>query len=263
MLNRTKLVLLLLFTLPLLFYSMFTRADPAASTAYSATGRLAEIGSMSVDKAANKNEIPEKKPQEVVIAIDPGHGGEDPGTSYGDMYEKNINLDISLRLGALLKQAGIKTIYTREKDATVGLAERANMANDAGATLFISVHNNQMPDDREYKGTETLYCPAENPDPGKMDGAKLARIVQKELIGTLKTVDNGIIYRPNLAVLHRTKMPAVIAEVAYISNWSDRERLASKEFRQKAADALFRAVSKALNAMGAVKREDGKWFVTP
>jgi len=179
---------------------------------------------------------------------------------YGDFHAlKDINLDISKRLGKKLGEAGIMVVYTREEDVFVDLDPRVDIANNLDAALFISVHSNSMPDNSQYKGTETLYCPPVNETDGKMDGRKLAVIVQEELVKTLKTIDNGIIYRPNLAVLRKTKMPAVIAEIAYISNASDREKLKKVEFRQKAADALSNAVIKALDKMNAKKDENGIW----
>jgi len=106
-----------------------------------------------------------------------------------------------LKLGKLLEDLGVKVVYTRETDVFVDLDPRVELANRLDATLFISVHSNSLPDNSEYKGTETLYCPS-------------STIVQKELINALGTVDNGIIERPNLVVLRKTVMPAVIAEIA-------------------------------------------------
>lgn len=209
----------------------------------------------------DSGESTEKLPKEVIIVIDPGHGGEDLGATKGELYEKKLNLDISKRLGDLLEDLGIKVVYTRDKDVDVGLDERVNIANDLDATLFISIHNNYMPNDAGYKGTETLYCLPVNVDENKMDGKKLATIVQKKLVSALKTVDNGIIYRPNLVVLRKTKMPAVIAEIAYMSNSSDREKLSNENFRQNAAKALSEAVIEALEDMGVEKNEKGKWIV--
>ncbi|HHX17628.1 MAG TPA: N-acetylmuramoyl-L-alanine amidase, partial [Clostridium sp.] len=143
----------------------------------------------------------------------------------------------------------------------VGLDERAFMANNLDATLFISVHNNSMPDNPSYRGTETLFCPPQNPVYSKMDGEKLADIVQKNLVNMLNTIDNGTIERPNLVVLRKTKMPAVIAEIAYLSNASDRGLLKQDEFRQQAAQALAASVFEALEAMEAEKDEAGIWKV--
>jgi N-acetylmuramoyl-L-alanine amidase len=207
-------------------------------------------------------ELPqEPSDKEVIVVIDPGHGGEDFGTYYGNILEKDLNLDISLKMGSIIEEAGIKVVYTRTEDKDVGLDERAFMANNLDATLFISVHNNSMPDNPSYKGTETLFCPSQNPVYGNMDGKKLASIVQSNLINKLNTIDNGIIERPNLVVLRKTKMPAVIAEIAYLSNASDRELLKQAEFRQKAAQALVDSVFEALEVMEAEKDEDGVWKI--
>ncbi len=215
------------------------------------------LGALNIDNKANAEHVPKN----VVIVIDPGHGGDETGTSYGSTVEKNINLDISLRTGKLIESEGINVLYTRKNDVYVGLKERAEFANKNDAVLFLSVHNNMMPGDPDYRGTETLYCTPRNPSPGVMDGEKFATIVQRELVTSLKTRDNGTIYRPNLAVTRRTDMPAVIAEVAYISNKSDRSRLQDSDFRQDAASALKRAVIKTLTSMGAKKQADGKWYI--
>jgi len=218
------------------------------------------VNAGDTDGTSHAGEI---KPKEVIVVIDPGHGGEDWGAYSGTLYEKDINLDISLKLGKLLEDLGVKVVYTRETDVFVDLDPRVELANRLDATLFISVHSNSLPDNSEYKGTETLYCPSSNPRYSKMDGKKLATIVHKELINALGTVDNGIIERPNLVVLRKTVMPAVIAEIAYISNPSDRAKLADDAFRQKAAQALANAVMKALDEMGMVKDENGNYMIIP
>jgi len=257
-----KIILILITVFFMLLYISFI--NPGDKTAYLTDDKL-QSQSDSDGNVYTKNEFEENakpEPREVIIVIDPGHGGEDWGTYYGDMYEKNLNLDVSLRLGKLLQKDGVKVIYTREKDDYVGLRERSDMANELDADLFISIHNNKMPDNPYYKGTETLYCPPEKTTQDEMNGEKFATVIQRELVKTLKTVDNGIISRPNLSVLHRTKMPAVITEICYISNSSDRDRIGSTEFRQKAADALNSAILKVLEQMKANKSTDGKWMLT-
>ncbi|MCX7747556.1 MAG: N-acetylmuramoyl-L-alanine amidase [Clostridia bacterium] len=246
------LLLILLSSVTIGHYTMDTET---------VTGYLTDHNLLEDEKKVELQETPVPKPREPLIVIDPGHGGEEWGTYFGKMLEKDVNLDISLKLGALLKKEGIKVSYTRTEDVEVGLRTRAKIANDLDATLFISIHNNKMPDTPDYKGTETLYYPAASDEDGEMNGKRLAKIVQEELVETLKTYDNGIISRPNLAVLHRTKMPAVIAEIAYISNALDRERLARSEFRQKAASALSNAVLKALQEMGAQKVASDQWLI--
>jgi len=215
------------------------------------------------DKSTKDIVLPTPTPvkKEVLLVIDPGHGGDDLGTYYGNIYEKQLNLDISLRLGELLEKDGYKIIYTRKDDVFVGLRERSDLANEKDATLFLSIHNNNMPDSPNYKGTETLYCPGGSSEIGRINGERFAQIVQEELVKRLGTIDNGIIARPNLSVLRRTKMAAVIAEIGYISNYSDRSKLNTEYFRQEAAVALHKAVKRTLDEMNVKKDKDNRWII--
>lgn len=176
---------------------------------------------------------------EKLVVIDAGHGGYDPGASRGTTYEKTLNLDICLRLNKLLEDEGIKTYMIREDDRFVGVAERAFIANRLKASLFVSVHNNSM-DLKSYNGTMTLCFSYGS------DGYSVAKIVQRELLESLGTRDLGISIRPGLGVLRRSTMPAVLAEVAFISNDSDFEKLKTESFRQKAAEGLRNAIIEAL-----------------
>lgn len=185
----------------------------------------------------------EALPKEQLVVIDPGHGGSDPGATHGGVYEKDLNLDIAKRLNALLKSKNIKTYMTREEDIYVGLYERAYIANDMKATLFVSIHNNAYY--AKYKGTETLYFPQVTSSSG-FNGKRFAQIVQEDLVNALGTQDRGIIERPKLVVLKATKMPAILAEIAFMTNSGDLANLKSEEFRQKAAQALCDSIIKAL-----------------
>ncbi len=172
-----------------------------------------------------------------LVVIDPGHGGSDPGANYGDLLEKDLNLKIALKVNEILKDKGVKTYMTRDDDTFIPLHTRADLANNLNASLFLSIHNNAF-NSSEY-GTETLYYPGDT-------GSGFARIVQDTLVNALGTNDRGIIQRPNLVVLNSTKMPAVIAEIAFLTNPDDRAKLTDDSFLQKAAEALADAVVKAL-----------------
>ncbi|KNY25090.1 N-acetylmuramoyl-L-alanine amidase family protein [Pseudobacteroides cellulosolvens] len=213
------------------------------------------------EKITNVMPTPTPVKKEVLLLIDPGHGGEDLGTYFDNIYEKVLNLDISLKLGKLLENDGFKVLFTRKEDVFVGLKERSDLANEKDATLFLSIHNNNMPDSPNYKGTETLYCPGSSGN-GKINGERFAQIVQEELVKRLGTIDNGIIARPNLSVLRRTQMAAVIAEIGYISNYSDRIKLNTEYFRQEAAVALHKAVKRTLDEMNVKKQPDNRWIIS-
>ena len=90
------------------------------------------------------------------VFLDAGHGGRDPGTIHNDVVERNITLDIALRLGRLLEDNGLEVIYSRRKDVAVSLRDRTGKANRAGADLFVSIHVNAH-EDRGINGFETYY----------------------------------------------------------------------------------------------------------
>lgn len=177
-----------------------------------------------------------------LVVIDPGHGGSEPGAVYDGINEKDLNLDIAKRLNELLKSNNVKTYMIREDDSYISLYERAYIANSLNASLFLSIHNNAYY--TKHKGTETLYYPSKVST--GLTGKKFAQIIQDDLVSTLKTTNRGIIERPNLVVLKATKMPAALAEVAFMTNSDDMSKLKSESFRQKAAEAMCRSILKAL-----------------
>ncbi|NLM58056.1 MAG: AMIN domain-containing protein [Clostridium sp.] len=178
-----------------------------------------------------------------LVVIDAGHGGVEPGAVHGGYYEKDFNLDIAKRLNELLKSKGVKTYMIREDDSFVGLYERAYIANSLNATLFLSIHNNAYYE--RFKGTETLYYPPSSGSTG-FNGEKFAKIIQKNLVNKLNTVDRGIVQRPKLVVLKATTMHASLAEIAFMTNSEDMAKLKTESFRQKAAEALCEGILEAL-----------------
>ncbi|MCR4435932.1 MAG: N-acetylmuramoyl-L-alanine amidase [Clostridiales bacterium] len=182
-----------------------------------------------------------------VVVVDAGHGGSDPGEVSGGVYEKNLNLDVAKRLNKLLTDAGIKTYMTRTDDSYVDLYDRSDLANSVNADLFISIHHNAR-GDTYTAGTMTLYYPERIK--GDLTSQNLAQIVQQNLLGKLGTNDLGIIPRPNLAVLRTTNMPAIIAELGYMTNKNELARIQTESFKQKSAEALRDAVLIALKKMG-------------
>ena len=174
-----------------------------------------------------------------VVVIDPGHGGSEPGAIYGGIAEKDLNLAIAKELNKLLLKAGIKTYMTRNDDTYVSLYQRSGMANKLNADLLISIHNN-ADSSNGTKGSMSLYYPLGGNSNGNLSAKAFANIVQNKLNGELNTGNLGIIPRPYLAVLRTAKMPAVIAEVGYMSNPNELKKLNTSSFKQSAAEALRR-----------------------
>lgn len=179
------------------------------------------VARLVIYKSAAKNKL---------VVIDPGHGGSEPGAVSGDILEKNLNLDIGLRLKKVLEGRGVKVFMTREDDIYVSTYARASMANEIGADVFLSIHNNASTSPSGC-GTETLYYP----DP---KNEALARAIQKSMTGTLGLRDRGIVSRPGLVVTRETKMPSALVEVAFMTNKDELSLLMTEDFRQKAAEAI-------------------------
>ena len=216
--------------------------------------------------------LPAKVPGPVIV-LDAGHGGWDLGTvgSKG-LEEKDLVLDIVQRLGNLLEQKlGAKIIYTRQDDTYVALERRAEIANLSQANFFVSVHANYS-DSASARGVETYYTntyssvkarPADtegdssfqNIDWTKVDirekvqeSHHLAECVQQSLYGTVAAKNPGIrnrgVKEAQYAVLTGTSMPAILAEVSFVSSPTDETELQSAAYRQRIAEALFKGISR-------------------
>lgn len=179
-----------------------------------------------------------------LVVIDPGHGGSEPGAVYKEIFEKNLNLEISLKVNEYLQDKGVKTLLIRDKDVYVGLYERALIANKLEAKLFLSIHNNAF--SSYMHGTETLYFPLNSRE---FSGKDFANIIQNKLIRNLRMNDRGIVPRPNLVVLKHTDMIAALAEIGFITNERDRRRLLNPRFKEIASKTLAEAVVTSLRVM--------------
>lgn len=187
-------------------------------------------------------------PERIVVIIDPGHGGIDGGTSRGSMLEKDLNLDIALRLKDTLERSGFAAYLTREIDTSLELLApysrsrhkrdlwaRANIANYLRGDVFISIHMNYSTDSWR-KGPMVFYtrdC---------SESRRLAGAVLRELESVVGKSREGILPR-TLYVLDNTDMPSVLVEVGFLSNSDDALRLSSATFRQKVAEAIGNAVN--------------------
>ncbi len=180
------------------------------------------------------------------ICIDPGHGGKDPGAQSRDRRtnEKDLVLDIGLRLRSLLERAGAEVIMTRSDDTFIPLDERAAIANRNSVDTFVSIHINALENHGaklSVRGTQ-MYYRGEKSYP-------LGLTMQQNLSGILGIGDFGVI-DANYLVLRKTVMEAVLAEVAYISHPADLELLKNETFRENAARGLFNGLEAHFGGTG-------------
>ncbi len=219
------------------------------------------------------------------VFVDAGHGGHDTGSvGPGGLREKDVVLDISKRLGGLLQsRLGVRVLYSRESDVFVPLEDRSKLANEAQADLMISIHCNSAPSSR-VRGIETYFLNLTE-DPWALSVAahenaaaslavhelrdlvsritrndtldesrELATKVQSKLhAGVSKhssSIRNRGVRQAPFVVLVNAEMPAILAEIAFLSNKSDEALLRKPAFRQEVAEHLFRGIAAYASSLG-------------
>lgn len=180
-------------------------------------------------KPINKGPIATNKIKNKVIVIDPGHGGNDTGALRGSVLEKDLTLDIALKLRKVLKEKGFnKVIMTRTSDTTLSLADRVRIANDYNADLFVSIHINSSVKS-EINGIETHYYSDR--------GYDVAKVIHKELISNISATDRGL-FKSKFYVINHTEAPAVLLELGFISNEQEKNLLTSERRQTDSAQAI-------------------------
>lgn len=172
----------------------------------------------------------------LTIVVDPGHGGSDPGAVGNGLKEADLTLDISNRLKSKLQSVGGYIVMTRTADTYVSLDKRVQIANSAGANAFVSIHLNSFSSGSAH-GTETYW----DDTYASAESKSLANEIQKELIKDLGTNDRGV-KEAGFRVIKSATMASVLVEVAFISNDSDANKLATAQFRDKAAQAIYEGI---------------------
>ena len=183
---------------------------------------------------------------ENVVVIDAGHGGNQPGAVKLDISEKEINLNIVLQLKAMLDQVDekkIKVFYTRLDDTNPTLQERAEMANQLKADLFISVHNNSSSTGEfsDLSGTMVLYSPDENDSSSK----RLATICLENVVSSIGSNDRGIVKGDNIYIVRTSEVPVALIEVGYMTNEVELNKLCTSSYQKKVAQGIYNAIMEA------------------
>ena len=226
------------------------------------------------------------------IVIDAGHGGHDTGTiGPSGLLEKDLVLDVSLRLGRLLHaRMGAEVVYTRDDDTFIPLETRTAIANQQQADLFISIHANSSADP-SARGVETYYLNF-NPSPDALEvaarenavseksvhelGDLVKKIALKEkveesrefaadvqhalylgLAGKDRSMRDRGVKKAPFIVLIGANMPSILAEISFVSNPGDERRLETPEYRQKIAESLYKGIARYINGLSGVKVASG------
>lgn len=169
----------------------------------------------------------------VLVVIDPGHGGKDPGAvGLGGLQEKNVILPISLDVSQMLKQQGVEVMLTRNADYFVSLQGRTAMANRARADIFVSIHANAVGGGRtNVNGMEVFYS-------GSRD---LAAAIHRSIIRSINVRDRGV-KQARFYVLRNSRMPAALVEVGFVTGAEDNPKLRDPAFRRRMAQAIAQGI---------------------
>jgi N-acetylmuramoyl-L-alanine amidase len=222
------------------------------------------------------------------VVIDAGHGGHDSGTLGADgIEEKDVVLDVALRLGKLLKERlGVEVIYTRSDDTFIPLETRTAIANKVQADLFISIHANSS-SDASARGVETYYLNFTS-DPNALEVAarenavsqssvyqlsdlvkkitlkdkidesrEFALDVESSLYAGLEKGNPGLknrgIKKAPFVVLIGANMPSILTEISFVTNPKDANQLQQADYRERVAESLYKGVAKYASGLSGVR----------
>jgi N-acetylmuramoyl-L-alanine amidase len=220
--------------------------------------------------------------------IEPGHGGHDSGTlGAGGIMEKDVVLDVALRLGKMLHdKLGAEVTYTRTDDTFIPLETRTAIANKAQADLFISVHANSSQDETA-RGVETYYLNF-TAQPDALDVAarenavsdqsihqladlvkkitlkdkieeshEFASDVEKSLYDGLHRGNEGLkdrgVKKAPFVVLIGANMPSILTEISFVTNGKDAAQLRTPEYRQRVAESIYGGVARYTSGLSGVR----------
>ncbi|MCE5169476.1 N-acetylmuramoyl-L-alanine amidase family protein [Paenibacillus profundus] len=185
---------------------------------------------------------PTKPDGKYAVVIDAGHGDHDSGAvSIKKRYEKDFNLALSLKVSELLRQDDrFHVVLSREDDTFVELSDRAKIANDLAADLFVSIHANSIKDKPSVTGTETYYW--------RSASKAFADTMHEHLVEGTQLKDRGV-RKADHHVTRETKMPAILLEVGYLTNAYDESQLFDEQFQARVAENIVKGIQDYLGLL--------------
>jgi N-acetylmuramoyl-L-alanine amidase len=180
------------------------------------------------------SKLPRPDNGQILVVLDPGHGGNDPGAvGIGGLNEVDIVDPVADQVAALLEANGVSVVLTRTENIEVDLPPRVDLANRLDANLFVSIHANAIDISRpEVNGIETYYYSS---------GEQLAEMIHESLIDATGGPDRRV-RTARFYVLRNTDMPAVLLELGFVTGEYDAERLSDPEYRETLAQAIARGI---------------------
>ncbi len=205
--------------------------------------RVLESLEESREEALSKEKEPvpvwgvEKAPEDTLIVLDPGHGGKDEGGAGNGVREKDVNLEVAFALRNHLQEMGYQVALTRTSDEELSLLRRAEMANDAGADLCVSIHQNTS-EERSAEGIEVWYS-AEH---AGEESARLSRLIEKFAVEHTGAPEREIREEEGLRVIRECSMPSCLVETGFLTNPAECGKLTDPEYQDKIARGIAEGI---------------------
>ena len=192
------------------------------------------VSSGSVEGYVHEAYLTDKPSVKRTVAIDAGHGGHDPGASGNGMLEKDLVLDVALKVRDYLKDTGIDVKMTRDSDYYLTLGGRVDKAERLGADTFVSIHANSFLE--SANGVETYYH-AYGLNDREYKSLKLATYINERLYRDMDMSNRGV-KNANFQVIKYTSLPSALTEIGFVTNDEDAAKLKTQNYRHKAAKAI-------------------------
>lgn len=174
-----------------------------------------------------------KEPEEIVVAIDAGHGGADDGCVRKGVKEKEVNLDIAKKVQSKLQTMGYQVVLVREEDEFMTLSKRVKVAKKAHADVYVSIHQNSS-DVWKARGVEAYY----SGQFAKEDSQRLAQLLHEQVLSNTGANKRSIYEWEEFHVIRESVMPSCLIETGFLTNASERQRLADASYQEKIADGI-------------------------
>ncbi|CEO10843.1 N-acetylmuramoyl-L-alanine amidase [[Clostridium] sordellii] len=182
------------------------------------------------------------------VFLDPGHGGYDSGALGFERKESDLNLQVAKRVEKKLQSKNIQVVMSRKTDEFISLGKRAELANNYGADVFVSIHQNSA-ENQSAHGIETYY------HPDKQGYKPLALDIQNSAIKITGAKDREV-KSSNLAVLRESNMPSALFESGFISNKNESDKLANPTYQDKLASGITNGIEKYLKDNIDIQEQD-------
>lgn len=212
-------------------------SDPVLTSGVSEK-QLQLISRSSEPEAADMPAVPvTKEIGDIVVVLDPGHGGEDEGCSSEGVEEKALNLEIALGVRTKLLEMGYQVRLTRETDIVRSLEERAQEANQGGADIYVSIHQNTS-GEADAEGIEVWYSSQNEGE----ESERISRIIQKYAVQSTGAKSRELQENEELYVIRECTMPSCLIETGFLSNSAERGKLAGAEYQEQLAEGIAKGI---------------------